>query len=295
MPEEYKNVVNVSVRQAKEVCPTLHSIDDDIILLHNFAEVPLPVGGCRMQSLFLVLCTRGHATYTVDTREQRMQANDIIVLSEGQLITDYELSDDCDGVGVMMSYDFFHDAISGVHEMSRLFLFAKTSPVFHLSDSQRDVLLEYSQQMVRKITDTEHHFRKQLLGSIIRSIIYEVSNIIYQSQQTDTTRKTRAETIFTKFIRLVEQNFRSERRVSWYAQQLCITPKYLSETVKAVSKRRPNDWIDNYVTMEIRVMLRNSTMSIKEIAQELNFANQSFLGKYFKEHVGMSPKEYRKK
>ncbi|MBP3745794.1 MAG: AraC family transcriptional regulator, partial [Prevotella sp.] len=58
--------------------------------------------------------------------------------------------------------------------------------------------------------------------------------------------------------------------------------------------RRPNDWIDNYVTMEIRVMLRNSTMSIKEIAQELNFANQSFLGKYFKEHVGMSPKEYRK-
>ena len=92
----------------------------------------------------------------------------------------------------------------------------------------------------------------------------------------------------------MEQNFRSERRVSWYAQQLCITPKYLSETVKAVSKRRPNDWIDNYVTMEIRVMLRNSTMSIKEIAQELNFANQSFLGKYFKEHVGMSPKEYRK-
>ena len=64
--------------------------------------------------------------------------------------------------------------------------------------------------------------------------------------------------------------------------------------MKAVSKRRPNDWIDNYVTMEIRVMLRNSTMSIKEIAQELNFANQSFLGKYFKEHVGMSPKEYRK-
>jgi Zn-dependent oligopeptidase len=167
--------------------------------------------------------------------------------------------------------------------------------MLHLTDSQRDVLQEYSQQMVRKITDTEHHFRKQLLGSIIRSIIYEVSNIIYQSQQTDTTRKTQAETIFTKFIRLVEQNFRSERRVSWYAQQLCITPKYLSETVKAVSKRRPNDWIDNYVTMEIRVMLRNSTMSIKEIAQELNFANQSFLGKYFKEHVGMSPKEYRKK
>ena len=82
--------------------------------------------------------------------------------------------------------------------------------------------------------------------------------------------------------------------MGWYAEQLNITPKYLSESVKSVSKRRPNDWIDNYVTMEIRVMLKNSTMTIKDIAAQLHFANQSFLGKYFKEHVGMSPKEYRR-
>ena len=294
MRTETTNVVNVSVSQAKEVCPRLHSIGDDIILLDNFSEVPLPEGACRMQSLFIVLCTEGHATYTVDTREQLMQPNDIIILSEGQLITDYKLSDDCNGVGVMMSYDFFHDTISGVQGLSQLFLFSKISPVFHLTDSQKDMLLEYSRQMERKMYDTGHHFRKQLVSSIIRSIVYEVSNIIYQSQHSEVTHKTRAESIFTQFIRLVEKNFRAERRVSWYAQQLGITPKYLSETVKVVSRRRPNEWIDNYVTMEIRVMLRNSSMSIKEIAQELNFANQSFLGKYFKEHVGVSPKEYRK-
>jgi AraC-like DNA-binding protein len=83
--------------------------------------------------------------------------------------------------------------------------------------------------------------------------------------------------------------------VSWYGEQLCITPKYLSETVKQVSRRTPNEWIDNFVTLEVRVLLKNSSMSIKEIAQHLNFPNQSFLGKYFKEHVGMSPSEYRKK
>ena len=89
-------------------------------------------------------------------------------------------------------------------------------------------------------------------------------------------------------------NFRSERRVSWYSEQLCISPKYLSETVKNVSKRTPNEWIDAYVTMELRMLLRNTQRSIKEIAQSLNFSNQSFLGKYFKEHVGMSPSEYRR-
>ena len=95
-------------------------------------------------------------------------------------------------------------------------------------------------------------------------------------------------------MKLLEQNFRTERRVGWYAEQLCITPKYLSETVKQVSRLTPNEWIDNYVILEIRVLLKNSTRSIKEIAMEMNFPNQSFLGKFFKERVGMSPSEYRK-
>ena len=64
--------------------------------------------------------------------------------------------------------------------------------------------------------------------------------------------------------------------------------------MKQVSKRTPNEWIDNYVILEVRVLLRNTTMSIKEIAQQLNFPNQSFLGKFFKERVGMSPSDYRK-
>ena len=93
---------------------------------------------------------------------------------------------------------------------------------------------------------------------------------------------------------MVEENFRKERRVGWYAEQLCITPKYLSETIKQVSKRTPNEWIDSYVTLEMRIMLKNTTKSIKEIAENLHFPNQSFLGKFFKEHVGMSPSEYRK-
>ena len=75
---------------------------------------------------------------------------------------------------------------------------------------------------------------------------------------------------------------------------LKISPKYLSEVVKQVSKRTPNDWIDHYVILELRVLLRNSTKSIKEIAKEMNFPNQSFMGKYFKENVGMSPSKYRK-
>ena len=130
--------------------------------------------------------------------------------------------------------------------------------------------------------------------SLIATMIYDISNSIYRIQNLTDSRRSRGEAIFTEYIKLVEQNFRNERRVSWYAQQLCITPKYLSETIRQVSKRTPNAWIDKYVTLEIRVLLKNSTKTIKEITQEMNFPNQSFLGKYFKEHVGMSPTEYRR-
>ena len=126
------------------------------------------------------------------------------------------------------------------------------------------------------------------------TMIYDVSNVIYRLQAASSSRQTRAEAIFTSFIKLVEDNFRKERRVGWYAEQLCITPKYLSETVKTVSKRTPIAWIDNYVTLEIRVMLKNTNMSIKEISQYLHFPNQSFLGKFFKERVGVSPSRYRR-
>ena len=64
--------------------------------------------------------------------------------------------------------------------------------------------------------------------------------------------------------------------------------------VKAVSRRTPNEWIDNYVVMELRSLLKNTTKTVKEIAADMNFPNQSFLGKYFKEHVGLSPVSYRK-
>ena len=125
-------------------------------------------------------------------------------------------------------------------------------------------------------------------------MIYDLSNGIYRFQQMERKDCSRAESIFRDFIQLVARNFKEERRVGWYAQQLCITPKYLSETIKQMSHRTPNEWIDHYVLIEIRVLLKNTTKSIKEITMEMNFPTQSFLGKFFREHMGMSPSDYRK-
>ena len=287
-------LLEVNVSQAKVVYPEGKYIDNDLILFEDITKVPLPNSPSRMKSLFLALCTSGNAQYTVDTKMHEVSAGDVIIISEEQVVADYMLSRDCKGIALIMSYDFFQNIVSGVHELSALFLFARTHPVFHLDDNQTKSLEKDIEHIKEKIVDTGHRFRRELVMTMLKALIIDMSNIIYRFQQVGDEAQTRAEVIFRDFIQTVEKNYRTERRVSWYAQQLCITSKYLSETVRTVSRRTPSDWIDSYVTRELRVMLRNSTMSIKQIADELNFANQSFMGKYFKEHVGMSPSKFRK-
>lgn len=287
-------LLEVNVAQAKVVYPEGKYIDNDLILFEDITQVPLPTSPSRMKSLFLALCTSGHAQYTVDTKMHEVSSGDVIIISEEQVVADYMLSQDCKGIALIMSYDFFQNIVSGVHELSALFLFARTHPVFHLDDNQTKALENDIEHIKEKIIDIGHRFRRELVMTMLKALIIDMSNIIYRFQQVGEAGQTRAEVIFRDFIQTVEKNYRTERRVSWYAQQLCITSKYLSETVRTVSRRTPSDWIDSYVTRELRVMLRNSTMSIKQIADELNFANQSFLGKYFKEHVGMSPSKFRK-
>ena len=152
-------------------------------------------------------------------------------------------------MGIIISYDFFNETINSVHELSQLFLFARTHPVFSLPEDKASFIRHTLTCMKQKMDEADNHFRREMMQSMFLTMVYEVSNVIYKVQSRANERNTRAEEIFTKFLLLVENHFRSERRVSWYSEQLCISPKYLSETVKNVSKRTPNEWIDAYVTI----------------------------------------------
>lgn len=268
--------------------------EDGIMVSDNLSAAPIPGGPRRMKFILLALCTHGSAHYTVDTQEQTMKQNDVIIISERHVVDNYVASPDIAGICIILSVKFFYETISNVSDISALFLFSKNHPVVSLSQQEADTFKSYFYMLKNKINDTQNHYRRELARTLVLAMFYDMSNVIYRVQQRYAKRQTRADAIFTSFIHMVEENYKQERRVGWYAEQMCITPKYLSETVKNVSKRTPNEWIDRYVTLEMRLQLRNSTKSIKEIAIDLHFPNQSFLGKYFKEHVGVSPSEYRR-
>lgn len=286
-------VREITVDYALRMCSG-SSVDNDILLLDEIARMPIPVEPRRMQCLFLALCQKGSARYYVDSVEHTVGPGDLIIISPGRITYDCALSHDCRGIGILVDYDFFKEAIKSVHELSAMFIFARNHPVFRMPEEKVEFISDMFWRMKRRIDTADNHFLRDMVQSMFLTMVYEMCDVIYKVQADGDECNTRAEAIFTQFIQLVERFFRAERRVGWYSEQMCISPKYLSETVKAVSKRTPNEWIDSYVTMELRMLLRNTQKSIKEISQELNFANQSFLGKYFKEHTGMSPSEYRR-
>lgn len=289
-----KPLITESDFQKVKQWPDNGFIEDDIVVVDNIKESPIPTGPRRMNFILIGLCLRGKAQYTIDTREQIVKPGDIIILTDRQVMDNYLASPDIEGQCIILSTKFFYEIMRDMSDLSSLLLFAKSHPVVSLTQKEVNVFIDYFQFIKRKIDEQQNHFRKQLVGSLLLAMLYDLSNVILRMQQMPQHKQTRAEAIFTNFIQLVEKNFSQERRVGWYAEQLCITPKYLSECVKQISKRSPNEWIDNYVVLEIRVQLKNTNKSIKEIAEDLHFPNQSFLGKFFKEHMGMSPSAYKK-
>lgn len=103
------------------------------------------------------------------------------------------------------------------------------------------------------------------------------------------------EEIFRRFIRLVKDHYRTERRISFYAGRMHLTPKYLSGVIRRSSGHGPSEWISQNILVEAKNMLRYSNMSIQEITYALSFPNQSFFGRWFKVQTGYSPRSYREK
>lgn len=103
----------------------------------------------------------------------------------------------------------------------------------------------------------------------------------------------RVRQLFNRFMMLVESEYKKSRDVNYYAALLNITPKYLTVIVRQITGQTPKRIIDHYTVLQLRLRLRNSELSIKQIAWEFNFSDVSFFCRFFKRHTGMSPMEMR--
>ena len=134
-----------------------------------------------------------------------------------------------------------------------------------------------------------------IIRFILSAFTLELNRIFTARKKSDRSKISRQEDILWKFLTLLKQYHQEERTVNFYADKMCISPKHLSSVIKQMSHKTAHELIADFVTMTAKRLLKTTTMSIQEISDELNFANQSFFGKFFKQNTGQSPSAYRRK
>lgn len=282
----------VSIERALQICNLKHSVNNDLAIF-NFNDIPIPKEYRHMECIFVGVCVAGAGQYSMGTVKHPVKKNDVLIVGQGQILGDIEVSRDFECEALLISPDFFQDIIRDTHDVTNLFVFSREHPVITLETEEVTMFKEYLAFLKMKVDDHNHLYRRQITGTLIGCMVYDLCNAIKRYSMSTAQRATKSYAVFEDFIKLVETHFRHERRVSWYSEQLGMSPKTLLEMIKRASQRTPNEWLDIYTTLEIRLLLRHTSKSIKEIAEELNFGSQSSLGKFFREHVGISPTAYR--
>ena len=176
--------------------------------------------------------------------------------------------------------------------------FLKTHPIFQLNEVSMEFCRAYFRLLALQTQDKLTEYRKHILMLTARGISMELLNFLDKQVAFSNTMNNRqsvnsSDYIFRTFVELLRQ-YPHEREVQWFAEQLKITPKYLSEICKDRSGKSASEWIAEVTVAELKHYLRETTLPIREVANVMEFPNASFFCQYTKKHLGMTPNHYRK-
>ncbi len=290
-----KDIKAFGIDDAKHlVTETSIAIGSDILVFDDFRLLEITGDHLRLGFLAYCYCQEGCATFNLNSRSLEMKRGDLFIGVGQQVINIESISPDFKAVFVFVSQKFMLDSLSGLHQLWSYLIYLYDHPMVPLTEEEGNWVLTSFKYIKRRLTYTTHPYLRESIASLIRLFYFDICALLSLHVTSDNSKHIAGYGIFDRFIHLLATECTKERNLSWYSDQLCLTPKYLSEVVKSVSGQTAGQWVTHFVIMEAKQLLSRSSLSIKEIAQHLNFANQSFFGKYFKNITGVSPLEYRK-
>lgn len=279
-------------------------LNKEFILIDNFDETSEQINTdlefvnhpVKLSFTIAIFCLAGRMRFQINLQDFELQTNDILIVQEGGIGEYRGMSDDTRIAVIAFSSEYFQIArqIEATMSLQRQLY---SSPLFHLTPEAREELMAIYRLMKAKIAETDNPFRKGALLGYTQVLTYNAYKYLLASDSGDgkpTEKSSRQQELYTQFIEEVQKSYTKERSITYYADVLCVTPKYLSQVIHKVSGRFASDWIIDFVILEAKALLKSRKYTVQQIADMLNFANQSFFGKYFKDKVGCSPSEYQK-
>lgn len=270
----------------------------ECIAANSVSEMEIFRFPSRLNALIIGVGTEGETSLTSNLQEFRLKKDSLFIFSPKHILQ-VQSNNRFKAHLIVIAPDFLKRINIDTKRMMPLFLQFGSLPSMELTHAESQSLRSFISMVEQELKGSETDFSSEIIGGLIAATIYKVGDILThyltEHPEVDSPIHNRAEEYFRQFTELLGEHYKHERSVGFYARQLCITPKYLTTLIKRISGKSVSEWIDNYVILEAKTLLKYSNMSVQEIAYYLNFPNQSFFGSYFKRNAGMSPSQYKAK
>ena len=244
----------------------------------------------RLQEGRIAIITNGRARVLINLIEYIFRPNYISLIAPGSIIQIIETSQDFDAHMMAIEHNFL--PVSGKEEFFAHFLQRKKNLLLPLTTTEQVQIENFITVMWDVLQ--EPVFRKEVIQHLLAGLLYNIEYIAKNKGQSESSPLTHQNDIFQRFISLVNTYSKTERNVSFYADKLCLTPRYLNTVIRQASQQTVMDWINQSIILEAKVLLKHSNRLVYQISDELNFPNPSFFCKFFKRMTGMTPQEYQK-
>jgi AraC-like DNA-binding protein len=271
----------------------VYSIGNDIILLDkpvisSTFEYPF-----KVDVTVAIICIKGTMEGLINLHPCFNDASSFITILPGQIMQHKSISEDFEGLYIIMSPKFSDSLMPNAADRLPLSLSVRDNPAIPLDEEGLKGMIQYFEMLKKIIQVEDHPYRMEVARYLTLAFFYGAGTYFHNVEENK--KRTHYETVFDKFLHLVQKQFKEQRGLEYYADKLCITPKHLAKVIKSVSNKAPNEWIDEYVILEAKALMKSTNMTIQQISDELNFPSNSFFGKYFKRVTGLSPRDYKVK
>ena len=268
--------------------------DKDIIVvdsIQKFAEI----NAAHIAMNVIMICTNGRIHAHMNGRPVELNKNQVAIVPQNVVVTNIMISPDFNLKAMFLNNSILQSALHDKMVIWNDIMYVQHNHVITLKS---EYLLIFSQfyDMLNMVIEysQENPFRNEIIHSILSAAILAVCGELKQMLPPSDEKHLRPSTHFQRFIKLLHNSEIKYRPVEHYASELCISPKHLTAICKKYSGKTANDWIREQVLEDIKYYLKSTDLSIKQVCDRVGFSNTSFFGKYVKQHLGMTPVEFRK-
>jgi len=263
------------------------------VLINAKAGGPLPSEFKDSYHVHLLM-RQGEMSFSDGKNMFTSRTDDLVIWQMSNTIQEVTYSDDFNADVLLVSPAFLQQFNPEMVWASKGFLFIRINPSFHLDEKSLRLMNADFNLFRMRLKLPNNLFTRELMGRVMQIFLFDLWTV-YQNGLSKMETSDNTARIFYRFLSLAHQYAQTEREVNFYADQLCITPKYLSQVSRTITNLPASQWIQFYATFKLVLLLNDTTKTLTEVSELMHFENISHFSRYVKKTLGKTPSAFRNK